>query len=116
MKSKIGKGIDFFPKEKPVNEDKHCPFFGEISVRGKIFEGIVTSDKMNRTVKVTWERSVRDRKYNRYLKKRSSVLAHNSEAIGAKMGDRVIIGETRPISKRKHFVVLKIVKKGENEK
>ncbi len=113
MKKSIGYGIDFFPKTKPEVEDKHCPFFGEISIRGKLIEGEIVSDKMDKTVKVSWQRSVKDSKYKRYLKKTSSVLAHNSASISAKVGDKVLIGETRPISKRKHFVVLKILEQGE---
>lgn len=113
MKKNIGYNIENFPTENKNVEDKKCPFFGEVSIRGKTIEGVVESDKMNRTVKVSWSRYVRDIKYKRYLKKSSSVLAHNSESIAAKVGDKVLIAETRPISKRKHFTVLKILERGE---
>ncbi len=94
--------------EKSCN-DIRCPFHGELSVRGRVFEGVVTSDKMSKTVTVEWSRIVKVPKYNRYLIKRSRVKAHNPECINARNGDRVIISECRPLSKTKKFVVLKVV-------
>ncbi len=111
MKKGIGYNFDWKPSI--VCDDKNCPYHGTLSVRGKIFEGEVVSDGMNRTVKVAWERLVKINKYNRYLKKRSVVLAHNPDCIKAKVGDKVIIGETRPLSKMKHFVVIKKVEENE---
>ncbi len=95
---------------KPAVKDENCPFTGDVAIRGKTFEGIVVSDKMNKTVKVEWESVIRDTKFNRYFKKRTRVLAHNAETVGAKTGDKVLIAETRPLSKRKHFVVIKVIK------
>ncbi len=95
--------------EKTETEDKKCPFYGEVSIRGKLFEGIVVSDSMNRTVKVEWETMVKDTKFSRYLKKKTKVAAHNPDTISAKKGDKVMIAECRPLSKTKHFVVLKVV-------
>ena len=110
MKKSIGFGIENLPqKDSNLSEDENCPFFGKISVRGKTFEGTVISDSMNRTVSVSFDRYEKSTKYERYFKKTTKLLAHNSDAIKAKKGDRVLIGETRPISKRKHFVVLKII-------
>jgi small subunit ribosomal protein S17 len=65
---------------------------------------------MDRTVKVEWENVELDPKFSRYLKSTSTVLAHNPDCIKAKKGDRVIIGETRPISKRKHFAIVEVKK------
>ena len=108
VKKSIGYNVDFKP-EKTSETDKKCPYTGETSVRGKLFEGTVVSDSMTRTVKVQWEAMVKDTKYNRYLKKRTSVLAHNPDVISAKKGNKVLIAETRPLSKTKHFVVLKVI-------
>ncbi len=108
MKKNVGYGLDYKP-ENPDVVDKKCPYYGEVSVRGKTFEGIVVSDKMDKTVKVQWDRLVKDSKYNRYLKKRTKVSAHNPPSINAKQGDKVLIGETRPLSKTKHFAVLKVI-------
>ena len=97
-------GIDVKPPEKECN-DKHCPFHGSLPVRGQIFRG--------RVVK-TYEKSaviVRELlryvpKYERYLKKRSKLHAHNPPCIDAKPGDIVTVAECRPISKTKSFVVV----------
>jgi len=112
MKKSIGYNVDFMADKDSTN-DKKCPFTGTTSVRGKMFEGIVVSSAMARTVKVQWETMVKDTKYNRYLKNRTKVAAHNPDVIGAKVGDTVLIGECRPLSKTKHFTVLKIVKRAE---
>jgi len=107
MKSTIGYNIDYKPETECT--DSKCPHHGEVSVRGKMFEGVVISDSMDRTVKVEWENMVKDEKYSRYFKTRSSVKAHNPDCVKAKVGDKVVIGETRPLSKTKHFAVLKVV-------
>ncbi|MFA6073533.1 MAG: 30S ribosomal protein S17 [Candidatus Woesearchaeota archaeon] len=85
-----------------------------ISTRGRIFTGIVTSDKMSKTVTVEWARRKYIPKYERYQKRRTKVKAHNSPEINAEKGDTVEIMETRPISKTKNFTVIKIVKKHNN--
>ena len=109
MKTSIGYNINYKPETSEEN-DPNCPHHGNISVRGKIFEGVVISDSMNKTVKVAWENLEKDSKYSRYFKKKSKVAAHNPVCISAKKGDKVLIGETKPISKTKHFVVLKVIK------
>lgn len=113
MKKSVGYNIEEVPQN--VSNDKKCPYYGKVSVRGKLFEGFVVSDSMNKTVKVAWETLAKDTKYNRYLKKKTKVAAHNSDTIGAKKGDKVLIGETRPLSKTKHFAVLKILQKAEDQ-
>jgi small subunit ribosomal protein S17 len=92
------------PKEKC--DDPNCPFHGTLSVRGRIFEGVVTSDKMQRTVVVELEHVHKVRKYERYERRTSKVHAHNPPCINAKHGERVRIGECRKLSKTKSFVVL----------
>lgn len=108
MKKSIGYNVDFKPEVESSN-DKNCPFSGNVSVRGKMFEGTVVSANMAKTVKVEWETMVKDKKYNRYLKNRTKVAAHNSDAVAAKVGDKVLIAECRPLSKTKKFVVLKVL-------
>ncbi len=107
MKSSVGYNIEFKPKTEC--EDVNCPYHGSLSVRGKIVEGVVTSDSMDRTVKVEWESMIKDTKYSRYYKSKSKVAAHNPDCVKAKKGDKVLIGETRPLSKTKHFAVLKVI-------
>ncbi|MEK6959352.1 MAG: 30S ribosomal protein S17 [archaeon] len=82
-----------------------------LAVRGNIFEGKVTSAKASKTVTVERELVHYIAKYERYLKVKSKIKAHNPETINAKEGDIVKVGETRRISKTKNFLVLEIVKK-----
>jgi small subunit ribosomal protein S17 len=72
--------------------------------------GVVVSDKMNKTVKVAIERKVRDPLYGKTQKRTSTFLAHD-ENNEAKVGDRVAIVESRPLSARKRWVVTSIVEK-----
>lgn len=71
--------------------------------------GLVTSDKMEKTVVVRVERQVRHRKYKRYIRRRTKFMAHDE--IGAHIGDIVRIVETRPLSARKRWRVVEIVQK-----
>ncbi len=71
--------------------------------------GLVTSDKMQKTVVVRVERQVQHPKYRRYIRRRSKFMAHNE--LGAQVGDMVRIVETRPLSARKRWRVAEIVQK-----
>lgn len=71
--------------------------------------GLVTSDKMQKTVVVRVERQVRHPKYKRYIRRRSKFMAHDE--LGAHVGDIVRIIETRPLSARKRWRVIEIVQK-----
>ncbi|HEX5733409.1 MAG TPA: 30S ribosomal protein S17 [Blastocatellia bacterium] len=71
--------------------------------------GLVTSDKMEKTVVVRVERQVRHPKYKRYIRKRSKFMAHDE--LGAGIGDTVRIIETRPLSARKRWRVVEIMQK-----
>ena len=71
--------------------------------------GLVTSDKMTKTVVVRVERQVQHPKYRRYIRRRSKFMAHDE--MGAQVGDIVRIVETRPLSARKRWRVVEIVQK-----
>lgn len=71
--------------------------------------GLVTSDKMTKTVVVRVERQVQHPKYRRYIRRRSKFMAHDE--MGAGIGDIVRIVETRPLSARKRWRVVEIVQK-----
>ena len=75
-----------------------------------IVTGVVVSDKMDKTVKVAIERQIRDPLYGKTTRRTSTFLAHD-ENNEAKTGDRVAITETRPLSRRKRWVVTSIVEK-----
>lgn len=98
-----------FPKPKEICTDPSCPFHGTLSVRGRTFKGVVTSHKMHKTVVVEWERRRFVKKYQRYEKRRSKVTAHNPDCIKARENQKVIIAETRPLSKTKNFVVVQVL-------
>ena len=71
--------------------------------------GTVASDKMQKTVVVRVDRLVRHSKYRRYVRKTSKFMAHDE--LGATVGDKVRIVETRPLSARKRWRVVEIVQK-----
>lgn len=96
----------------PLKEckDSKCCWHGTLSVRGRIFEGEVVSDKAPRTVVVEWGYSSYIPKYERYERRHSAVAAYNPECISAKKGDIVRIAECRPLSKMKSFIVIEKVR------
>jgi len=73
--------------------------------------GVVTSDKMTKTVVVNVDRLVKHPIYRKYVRKRKKFMAHDE--IGAKIGDKVRIMETRPMSARKRWRVVEIIQKAE---
>ena len=73
--------------------------------------GIVFSDKMTKTVTVRVERQVKHPIYRKYIKRRKKFMAHDE--LGATIGDKVRIIETRPLSARKRWRVVEIIQKAE---
>ena len=80
-----------------------------MSVKAQL-TGTVVSDKMDKTVVVSVERQVRHDVYGKTQRRTSTFLAHD-EKNEAKVGDRVAITETRPLSARKRWTVVSIVEK-----
>jgi small subunit ribosomal protein S17 len=80
--------------------------------RGKRLEkiGIVTSDKMTKTVVVRVDRLVKHPVYKRYVRRRAKFMAHN-EIADVSVGDQVRIVETRPLSARKRWRVAEVLRK-----
>jgi small subunit ribosomal protein S17 len=72
--------------------------------------GIVVSTKMDKTIAVSIERRVPHPLYKKYFKKTKKFLVHDENET-ADMGDRVMIMETRPLSKRKCWRLVKIVER-----
>ena len=95
-----------FKKPKKSCEDRNCPFHGELSVRGHIFEGTVVTSKMDKTVVVRRDYLLYVPKFLRYERRHSRIPSHNPPCIGAKEGERVKIAECRPVSKTVSFVVV----------
>ena len=71
--------------------------------------GVVVSNKMQKTVVVAVENLVKHGMYQKYIKRTSKFLAHAENALN--VGDRVIIEESRPLSKRKRWAVREVIEK-----
>jgi len=95
-----------FKKPKKSCNDKNCPFHGTLSVRGRVFEGIVATSKMDKTVIVEREYLQFSPKYVRYEKRSGHIPSHNPPCINAKEGEQVKIVECRPLSKTVSFVIV----------
>lgn len=74
----------------------------------KVIEGLVISDKMDKTVVVQTERKLRHPMYKRVIRRRAKVYAHDENGV-AKAGSRVKLVETHPMSKTKRWRVLEVV-------
>ncbi len=76
----------------------------------KVMIGTVTSDKMDKTVVVSVENSVKHPIYGKIVKRTYKLKAHDEEN-ACKVGDKVKVMETRPLSKEKRWRVVEIVEK-----
>ena len=71
--------------------------------------GVVTSDKMDKTVIVEISRTYRHRLYKKVVSSRRRIMAHDE--LGCQLGDTVRIVESKPISRRKRWVVEEIIRR-----
>ena len=78
--------------------------------RRKVFVGTVVGDRMQKTVVVSVARSYRHPEYNKLVRRRTKVKAHDEEQ-KCRVGDRVKIMETRPLSRDKRWRIVEIVQK-----
>jgi small subunit ribosomal protein S17 len=99
-------------RPKKTCDDINCPFHGILSLRGHTLEGIVVSDKMEKTIIVRRDYLNYVPKFKRYERRRSHVPAHNPPCLEIKAGDRVKLAECRPISKTVSFVVIEKLEEG----
>ena len=76
----------------------------------KVRQGVVVSDKMDKTVVVRIEQSVRHRSYLKTVRRTRKLVAHD-EAGDAHVGDTVRLVETRPLSKTKRWRVAEVVER-----
>ncbi|MFB9184374.1 30S ribosomal protein S17 [Dactylosporangium sucinum] len=82
----------------------------EVRGRRKVREGLVVSDKMNKTVVVAVEDQVKHPLYGKVMRRTSKLKAHDEQnACG--IGDRVLLMETRPLSATKRWRVVEILEK-----
>jgi small subunit ribosomal protein S17 len=73
-------------------------------------QGVVVSDRMQKSVVVAVERRVQHELHGKFQKRTSKFLAHN-ENDDAKVGDKVAIAETRPMSHRKRWAVTRVIER-----
>ena len=71
--------------------------------------GVVVSNKMMKTVVVAVENLFKHGMYQKYIKRTSKFLAHSNDPLN--IGDRVVIEETRPLSKRKRWNVKEVLER-----
>ncbi len=76
----------------------------------KQFVGVVVSDKMDKTVVVMVERLAQHSLYKKYIKRRKKFMAHDEEN-ACRIGDKVLIEETRPLSRHKRWRVRQILER-----
>ena len=74
--------------------------------------GIVVRDKLDKGVIVAVERRVRHDLYRKIRRRTNTFMAHDEEN-SARVGDRVAMAESRPLSKRKRFVVTRVINRAE---
>ena len=72
--------------------------------------GVVTSDKMDKSIVVSVERKVKHLKYGKFVKKTTKFVAHD-EKDDCNIGDTVRIMETRPLSKRKNWRLVEVLER-----
>ncbi|HSG73614.1 MAG TPA: 30S ribosomal protein S17 [Nitrosopumilaceae archaeon] len=90
--------------------DKHCPFHGALSVRGKLFEGKVVSAKAKNTIVLQKESPVYFSKFKRYARSKNTIHAYKPSCMDVEEGDSVLTAECRPVSKSVSFVVVEVKK------
>jgi small subunit ribosomal protein S17 len=97
---------------KKTCDDVNCPFHGTLALRRRSLEGIVVSNKMEKTVIVRRDYLKYIPKFKRYERRRSNIAAHNPPCLEIKAGDKVKLAECRPISKTVSFVVVEKLEEG----
>ncbi len=95
-----------------MSEQEAVAAEAQTSVRGdrKTREGLVVSDKMEKTIVVELEDRVKHPRYSKVIRRTSKVKAHDETGI-AGVGDRVLLAETRPLSATKRWRLVEVVEK-----
>jgi small subunit ribosomal protein S17 len=87
-------------------DDTHCPYHGALSVRGRLYEGVVMSNKMQKTITVRRDFLFKIKKFRRYERRNSTQSVHCPPCIAVNVGDTVVFMETRKIAKTVASVVI----------
>ncbi len=80
----------------------------EENTKGKTLIGTVVSDKMQKTIVVSVERTVKHPKYGKILRRKTKLHAHDEQEI-CQIGNVVKIRETRPLSKLKNWILVEVI-------
>ena len=92
----------------PIDNEKNNPFNGTLSIRGKLFEGIVVNAKAKNTVTIEKKSYISFSKFRRYGRSKNRIHAHVPSNLDIEEGDHVIAAECRPISKSVSFVIIEV--------
>lgn len=82
----------------------------EVRKLRKTKTGLVSSDKMNKTITVVVERQIKHPMYGKFITRSKKFTAHDEEN-QCGIGDKVVIMETRPLSKKKHWRLIEVLEK-----
>lgn len=82
----------------------------EVRKKRKVREGLVSSNKMDKSILVKVERKLKHPKYGKFLKRTTKLMAHD-ESNGCNIGDKVKVMETRPLSKSKCWRLVEIIER-----
>jgi small subunit ribosomal protein S17 len=119
-KNGIAIGVRLMPEQKAIKNlqipgvsppqkscsDPYCPWHGSLKVRGVLLEVVVEKLRTKESAVVRHEHLYYNRKYKRYEWRRTKKHVHVPACLDIKEGDKVVIGETRPLSKTIKFVIL----------
>ena len=97
--------------ESTPTAGESTPAAGEAPVAGqRLLTGKVVSNKMDKTISVSVERLVKHPMYGKYIRRTTKLLAHD-ESNECKEGDTVSIKPCRPMSRRKSWVLVRVVER-----
>ncbi len=102
-------------KEQGQVKDAKCPFYGDVTVKNETLSGVVVKRDTSRSATIEWTKSHYIPKYERYAVKRYRLRVHNPLSIDAQLGQKVLVARTRPLSKTKNHVIIKIIEDAEAE-
>ncbi|MAF99258.1 MAG: 30S ribosomal protein S17 [Nanoarchaeota archaeon] len=89
-------------------EDNKCPFHGKMAVKREFITGKVISKDTHHSATIEWARKYPVPKYERFEIRRSRIRVHNPLCINAEKGQTVLTARTRPMSKTKHYTIIKV--------
>ncbi len=89
--------------------DKNCPFTGGLAVKNELVKGVVVKKDVGKSATIEWQKPFYVPKYERYEIRRFRLRVHNPPVIDAEVGQEVLAARTRPLSKTKNHVIIKII-------